>query len=596
MNHIAKNTPLQHLAVWVLATVTMLIGTACSSSPKTDATAAPATADNEGYVTMQALPVTADDSNSSWYLLKPDATYVGGMPVNGLPSEMFNNRFVSTNTNGECYVYSAEKTVTPLNKEPFTAITDFRTGFAYAARPGRPLMVVNQNGAVARLLSDDIKQILLWPNNPDCILYEKSDGKSGLLRPNGDPIIEVDEETGIGPLADDRILTMSPEPRQLSIYDSTGKLIKTFPAGAEPYGENFADGWLGILNPDSTSCFYDIDANVALRLPDNYVAMRRIGNVAMVQNINTEVAALADVKTGRFLVTDINSSYIFKDNDQWRIMVTRTLDDNIIEVYDDNAKLLKTLPWSAQNVYPMTNMMAITTKNSTTENTRFAIYDPTTGLKISPQDAEYANCSYGQYSSVTNPRFPQNSPEIILYGISTDGWTIDNYLYNKECTPKAILDESLTPQQVFDLYNEGRRSITLADSSENEYTLVFDAMPVIHTTQTKTRQLGWFKHSYEEDVYDWNPNARLSAIFSLFDTTPDHPATMLKALKSEIESRGFVGYYDKQYMFSSNNTHVCTLPTTNGFYIMVAFNRPNYERLLDTDFTDPEIANIDYTN
>lgn len=575
--------------------------------------------DNNPVVAAQAFPAQIDEQ---WYLVRPDGTTVGGTPLNGEPTWLFNNTFAVNNSTSffdpEYYVYNADKPLKPLNTEPFTDITDFRTGFAYATRPGRGILVVNQHGAVVKALPENIVFV-----RTDClksVIYYTTDNKIGLLHPNGDPLIELDIDNGsrqiqfISSLIDNRIVVVyiSGNVIDLEIYDSAGKHITTVKdVDHNNFIINYSDGWLGINPAEGNSYFIDTDGNKALDIPAGYYAIQRHGDLVWIGREGSRTFALVDIKSGNFVANNLTFCHLFNTPAGVNYL-TSTGSGTQLEVRDHNGETLHLL--KGLNNKNISGIQWIGDILLYQKDDQIKMLNPLSDKEVKCPDLTHGEpLIFGEIYSSLMLSFRINE---LVGRISASGVELDGFMYNGDTTPQQVLETEDTDEwRLLTWYTQydtnGKRDfkINRITDSNLDYTAVFTANPVSRTTETVTKFNGFFNYTTEDNTYSWNPTCHLKALFKFVNTQGRNREEVVEVIKNDLKERGFVGYYDNPHALSNGSTHVYFIATgekpvyeyatgytnedykTYGFVIIISFSKLDYDKIINTDF-----SNYNYMN
>lgn len=584
---VENNLFLKVTAVAVVA-VLAIFGTACRKSGAGSELTRQSTGEWQRTVHPEATAVTTNPSATTWYLMYPDGKSVGGMPLNGYPSAMYNGLFAARSMTRDQYnVYSADKPVTPLNTTPFEAISDFRTGFAYGTRRDTPLLVVNRNGAVVRELDEDIRRVILFDGVADCAAYEKSDKSMGLIRPNGDKIVERAPGEIVYPLFSDRFIVQTSAPVGYAVYDGTSRAIFTLAPGTKPSTNRYYDGWLGVENTSGVSYFVDKNGNTALRIPERYRPCERYGNVALIQNREDKSFAIINADDGHFILDNILSYHFFTNDGAPRFLIRPGGSPDLVEV-DEMGRKVESMTWPTAGVGKVTDRMLFMRSGQGS----YAAYDLLTGRPVSFMSGRFylpAANNLPDYSVVESSLNVYSRIEgSLIDGLNPSGWKVGDFLFSGSQTAEQLLSPDMTAEQTFELFNRGKRSVSLS-ADQQTFNLVFDVMPATFSRVTETETFGIFKFQKEHDRYLWNPESHLKAVFVFVENGRGTTAGLMSAVRKMLSAKGFVGYSDEPSKMSNGSTYAYMIPTDSGIYLVVSFGSLDYRRITDTDFTLPAV-------
>lgn len=529
--------------------------------------------------------ITAIGPDSVYYLLDYDANIIGNIALEGMPLMPYNGVFSCQASANKYYVYNIAEPTKRLNTEPFEFITDFRTGYAYATRPGRPLMVVNRLGSVIRVLPERISQI----NTAEYMTtqyasarFATDDECTGIMRPNGEIMIEFNRDENCGYLNDNRITVYNEKTKTYRAVDTTGKEIFTLDNGYSFTSDYYTSGWIGVANDDQTvSYFVDTDGNRVFDIDNGQVAMMRFGNVVITGTgfEEDDTIELISIEDGAKIAAGAVNVFPVPGSDMKKFaLLFNDQEFATMKIIDDEGNQLNTFKIDSDYFsVPFGDNVAI---GAGTNNT---IYNYCTGKLVSPKiyDTIGINAYIGQIQNI-NSTYVAYAKELAGY-FSPSGLLFNNYLYSAATTPKQVVasagidlsDDELAEGLKY-IYNSGLRALNLT-VGETNIIFTFDSDPyVVHESNYDYGTI----YSIPSTTTELNPNCRLESATMIMDLGSEASEMLAsKTLDYLIEREGFTRRADISNTVSNGTINIMIVPTKKKMFITVAFGEIDFAKL-----------------
>lgn len=541
---------------------------------------------NTDYIEADATVGVRLDSTCC--LIGIDGRVIGTGKLTGKPLTPYNGVFPCWN-GYEFNVYSISDVTTKLNAEGFAGITDFRTGYAYAYRKNGALMVVNTRGAVVRVLQSRIVEVMTAKyQTKDNIsaTYRTDDGHTGIMRPNGEIIIEFDEGQVSGFLNDDRIPVYIPTAGKLRVVDSRGKEIFAIDGSPILTSSMYSAGWYPISrikDGKQISEFIDTDGNVAMTMPDGMLAIERLGNIAVTTSDNGKYFTLTNVETNQTVCDSVTTYQPVPGSDLKNITIVRQGRLSIVDI--DGKKVSNLAAGFKPTAMPFGNIVPGRDNKSMTK-----LFNFVTGQPVS--DTEYLTVATNDILSITSPKVEVTKvAQSITDCFERDGVNINNFLYTSATTIDRIVENSARPlvnvaSTLEQMYRAGNRSITLDLGNDNTAMFTFDTKPVV----TETQSYSFFGHVFETSSSKINPSSHLQTLTKVYDIDNDEAAVLVpSAVDYLVDHRGFARISDVPNAVSNGTYNVIFVTTRNKVFVTASFTHINYDRL-KTYLSDTTIA------
>jgi len=543
------------------------------------------TTPNIGTDWIAPSAITAMTPDSVFYLLDYEGNQIGHTALEGMPLMPYNDVF-ACRVNNEVYVYNIADPTKRLNTEPFEDISDFRTGYAYATRTGRPIMVVNRLGKVVRVLPERISAVStaeFMTSQFASARFETDDQCMGIMRPNGEILIEFNRDEECGFLNDNRITVFDSKTKKSRVVDMKGKEIFTLNDGYYFTNTNYSDGWIGVANEDFTESFFvDIDGNHVYEVDHESLGILRFGDIIVTTPTSRpgDTYNLINVNDGTTVISDVSLFYPVL-NSNMKLFAALTTDDggeNKYAIIDDQGYLQNNI--TIENKFftiPFGDIAAIT------DGEVYALYDYRTGKQVSetPYTDIAVNLHSGQIFNEASA-FKNGAKDLAQY-ITNSGLQFNNFLYSASTTPEQVIasagidmeDNDLARRLEY-LYNLGHNSLNL-NIEDTPMIFTFDSNPYIERIDTIE-----YLNLYTIPRYNTvlNPDCRLQTATLTMSISEDLSTQLAtKTLDYLVENKGFTRLADGSGTVTNGTINVILVPTKGRLYITVAFTDIDYDKL-----------------
>jgi hypothetical protein len=499
------------------------------------------------------------DGDDSWSVMDEDGNIIVRDYFSEAPSTVIEGMFNVKDDDGY-YIYSIDNPKKALNKEPFTYISCYVDGQAWGSREGTPVLLVNRDGAVTKVLKDNIQSVQVLPWMPDRVIYTDSDGKCGLLGQNGEVVVNAKWKQLI--FAGEGMFIAVDEDGDQSLIDKNGEATlklkgnDRFMLSGYVYDHIYRDGWIAVYNENKKGKFVDKHGETALSLSHGLGAVMRLGDVMICtsnKDDNTTYELREAKEDGEALfkgMTDVlplcDNMIVYMKNDKIGVINYKGEKVNFDEDLHGLAGCLRSsiiIQDKDENYY------VIRTKDLKTMN---------------KDDIKEFNLR----RDIEIPSGKQVNKDIVdamTKLISNNGVTVNNELLNESVNVKTALNAINTSES--DAYYQGSGAGSSYDfvDSGTMYggRVVFSDTPI-----------NW---SYSYDAYSYmgsssyvaNPFSRLEAI--VFNLYLDRPAATMRAISQALKGKGFSADGD-DFSLSAGNNHVYLRQREGGFYLAYCFN------------------------
>lgn len=601
----------RHSSTYILVlTLLAVVSLACrrSDAPVADVSeTAPA-----GWRPADAKVVRVDDANlgSGLAFIDTTGTISALGRLRGNVSDVYCGVFVA-GTPGAMNVYSVDNPDTPLNATPFSDITDFRMGYAYATRPGNGLMIVNTRGAVVNLLPPYVMAVTVPDRPAGTVSFAFADfladhhnfvvspyASGGLSTPAGTLLFGELTADSVRieprPLSDGRFVVhdygMNPyaEP-VIHVVGADGANVFTLGSGERPATDAYSDGWLGI-NADSASRFVGLDGATVLDLPPGSVAVRRHGAAAIVRDSATGKFSLVRADAGGQVIADGFAEITPLDRADTGGRVCFRVRRNPagpVDIIDDNGVRVNNLTWydADRNIF-WRNLVFVPVGSG-----RYRVANAMSGRVVGSATI-IPVLAPDAFATVTTSRIDPEAVAPVLDGISSDGWEIDGSFYTASTTARLLARKAdMTPVMWSrQISLTGRNALELKGLDGGRWFFSFHPSPVVrHDTVS-----GFFSFwSLLMSPPEFNADSRLRTITTHVNVPPRLRSQAIDAARAVILSQGYIGYADRPYMFrSGGDVYIYFVPSADGFYIVMAFGLLDYDAIVAPARTNPISTNL----
>lgn len=556
---------LKHYSLVLVALVAIMLGSCGDKSPVTQ---------------PEAIPVQID-GETSWSLMTPDGDIIAKNKLEGTPSVVYNGRFVmAPENNDEYYVYDVDDPTRPLNKEPFSSITPFVNGYAYATRPGTGILVVNRKGAVIKVLDDKIVRVVSSVYS-EYVTFCNEDGECGLLEPDGEIKIKA-KYNGMSVAAEGLIFTSKDDDDRVTVINLDGEKVFSLKEGETRYTNTYMYGWLGVNNEDGRGRFIDKKGETVMKMGADTKALMRWGDVVMCLKDGDyflrEAKEDGEKVSGRYdrMQPDLTHPgyFIVKKDDECFIIDSKG--EKVTKEEYKKADFWGDLvfDWSGKTA------TLVSAKDGKTIGK-----DEFSDLRL-PDDA---------YSVTSDKVYDKDVTAKIRRYITKAGWVYDGRTLNGSSTVQNVMDAmGKSARGVY--YDTDYRStnpcISGYDSDISSYvTIKFNGQPVRQTTRTEYEPY----YGYPYTVTDCEPSTtvRIKAITTEIKTYDDRRT--MRGLERELLADGFERLQGQSHGFRAGDTFVYLVPAQYGFYVVMSFSPLDYNRLMgqamnkpgkDSEYTD----------